>query len=230
MYRFKNSLIAFAGLFVLPGLIALATPTTSVGQSGKQPTPQDVRVVGTSVTQPVSASAPLPVEGSVNIVNTPTVALQATSPTPVRSAENPDRQRVLLWTSMETGGGFGLRARSEFKDINGRSFVVAPGKRLVVEFVTMDCHEAGGQKVLLYVGVDNHNGVFATARFNFPLIAQQQGTFNDRDRLVVSQELKFFLDSGFRLVGEMESNGDQSAFCAGSVHGYLTDMASTGDQ
>ncbi len=51
MYKFKNSLIVFTGLLALMSLIALVTPRTGAGQNNKAP--QDVRLVGTAVTQPV---------------------------------------------------------------------------------------------------------------------------------------------------------------------------------
>jgi hypothetical protein len=49
MYRFKNSLIAFAGLSALIGLVAAVTPNTTQGQAGTTARPaQEVTVVNTA--------------------------------------------------------------------------------------------------------------------------------------------------------------------------------------
>lgn len=71
MYKFRKPLVACAGLFLLLLSIALVSPKTGIGQANR-PT-QDVRLVDTTVTQPVSANSPLPVTGNVGITGTPSV-------------------------------------------------------------------------------------------------------------------------------------------------------------
>ncbi|PWT92617.1 MAG: hypothetical protein C5B55_06015 [Blastocatellia bacterium] len=81
MYRFKNSLTALVGLLIVLMAIEMLLPRNSIGQ--KTQTPQDVRLVATTATQPVSASSPLPVSGTVGITGTPIVGLDALNNTAV---------------------------------------------------------------------------------------------------------------------------------------------------
>ena len=82
MYRFKQSLIAFAGLFALVSAVALLTPQTGRGQKAPAapsplPSPHPVNVVVTNTPLPVAIAGSVNVGNtlSVNVANTPTVRL-----------------------------------------------------------------------------------------------------------------------------------------------------------
>ena len=113
MYKFKQSLLAFACLLALVAAVALLTPRTGLGQ---KPTPippaQNVNVVNT----------PLPVTGTVSVANL------GSNPLPVRDVDNPARQP---FTFRSAGLAFGGGANTS------ASFVAPAGKRLVVEQVSV---------------------------------------------------------------------------------------------
>src|SRR6266498_1651362 len=136
MYKFKNSLIAFGGLSLLIGAIALVTPHRTQGQGGDTVgPPKPVKVINTPA-EPVPVTGTTTITGdislapgtsvainntpNVNVVNTPTVQVGNTRDAPVsaRDVDNPARQPFHKSISI----GF-LSA-----------FVVPNGKRLVIEF------------------------------------------------------------------------------------------------
>lgn len=74
MNRIKNSLVAFGGLSLLIGAIALVTPRPTQGQGGDTVGPtKPVKVVNTPA-EPVPVTGSI--TGSVNVVNTPAVNAQ----------------------------------------------------------------------------------------------------------------------------------------------------------
>jgi hypothetical protein len=117
MYKFKKSLIAFAGLFALLGVIALITPRTGVSQNPNtanpapkaSPTPTDVNVVNTPT---VNVGSMPTVNGTVNIANTPSDPVPVAAPTP---------QTVLAFTETKSlslaSAVFGPYDVSSFRDV-----------------------------------------------------------------------------------------------------------------
>src|SRR6266498_1313751 len=110
MYKFKNSLIAFGGLSLLIGAIALVTPHRTQGQGGDTVgPPKPVKVVNTPA-EPVPVTGTTTITGdvtlapgtsvatnntpTVNVGNIPTVQVgnPVDAPVPVRDTENPARQ------------------------------------------------------------------------------------------------------------------------------------------
>ena len=251
MYSFKKSLIAFAGLFVLLGLIALVTPRTSVGQ--KNTAPQDVRLVGTTVTQPVSASSPLPVTGSVGINGTPTVGLAAGSSvaingTPVVGLDAGNNtvkfDAVNNTVKIDTANPLPVRdadnpARQPFQAHGSNTFVdggrvisavtittVPAGKRLIIEHVSVFGVMLAGQKMIetaITTRLQNSN---SGQPLPHDLTINAQGSNGFRDYFVASQDMRWYADAGTDVVGFAER--DNTAGGGGDVQfaisGYFVDV------
>ena len=231
MYKVKNSLIALVGLMALLGVIAVITPRTGVGQNVKAP--QDVRVVGTTVTQPVSASSPLPVTGDVNIGNTPTVNAQQSgswnvgingmptvkvdntaNPLFVRDVDNPASQPFQAATS------FGIAAQQ----IRGGGVLttVPLGKRLVIEHVSVRARVQPNQKLAeaeILIAVANNNNGGHPIDYYFALNDQGDNLF------MANQQVRLYADPGTEVqVAATRNASDGSGFVYFSISGYFVDV------
>ena len=115
MYKLKQSLIAFAGLFALVSAVALLTPQTGRGQKTSAPTPLNV-----------------------NVVNP--VKVEADQPLPVRDAADPARRPfakgVNIFIEPDQSGSF------ENIPFN---VTIPEGSRLVIERVSGFVRLPGGQ-------------------------------------------------------------------------------------
>ncbi len=116
MNRIKNSLIAFGGLSLLIGAIALVTPLPTQGHGD----------------DPVGPPKP------VNVVNTPTVQVSnpAGAPVPVRDVDNPARQTVHTNVFCLANSMIGC---------DETIYTVPAGKRLVIEYASMVAEIPVGQ-------------------------------------------------------------------------------------
>ena len=168
MFKFKQSLIAFAGLSLLVAAVAFVTPPTGRGQKPSPvPPAQSVTVVNTE-------SQPVPVTGTVNIGNL------GGEPLPVRDVDNPARaafQQTINVGDLQTG-----------------TITVPEGKRLVIEFISASFDASPGTCKSTDVQVSTIlNGQSAASRHHLiPISAFEAPSVNS---FVISQETQIYADS-----------------------------------
>ena len=180
MYKFKKLLIAFAGLLALLGAIALVTPRAGIGQAVKPP--QDVRLVGTTVTQPVSASSPLPVSGSVNIGNMPSVNVASMPTVNVDVANTPSNPVPIVAPTPQT-----VLAFKETKSIADNSANFGPYDVSGFRDVRLSCAIFTNNCEIFYqILLSDGSLVFASDRFD------QGGTHGSTLISVPGQKIKIF--------------------------------------
>lgn len=217
MFKLKQSLVAFAGLTVIIGMIAAVTTVNSQGQGqGGQPT-QDVNVVNTP---------------SVNVVNTPTVnaeqsgawsvgitgtsAVEVVNPShsPVlgRDVDEPARQPFQrgLVIAFATGEG---TATAEF--------TVPANKHLVIEYVSAGISFSEG--VLHRFSVQTSTGSAGGRHFFAPISIPNLPGF-----YTVSQQTRLYAISGSTVIIEARrtfnpTSGATTGQAVG-ISGYLVDL------
>jgi hypothetical protein len=226
MYKYRNSLIGFAGLSFLIGAIALVTPRPTQGQDGDTVgPPKPVKVINTPA-EPVPVTGTTTITGdislapgtsvainntpNVNVVNTPTVQVGNTPDAPVsaRDVDNPARQPF-------------------HKSINigfPSAFVVPNGKRLVIEFFSARVSfpaECRLSDLSITTTTEGEGALhfFLPTTIDPVLLARA---------MVVSQETRIYADPGT----EVKFGGDTACFlggtldqfiATGTISGYLVD-------
>ena len=194
MKNYKNYLLAGSGFVILLGSFILSVPRPTQGQGGDPVGPtKPVMVVNTP-------SEPVPVTGSitgdVNVANT------------VRVSDV--RRRPFNET-------FQLPF-AEGQDLRSASFIVPPGKQLVVTFVSANASLPAGQAVTFSVrGGDSGSNA---ALHRLVLSVGSSGS-----SFVTSEPLQLYLDAGEILTPifrRSDTTGGASANAA--ISGYLVDV------
>ena len=213
MYKLKNSLVAFGGLSLLIGAIALVTPHATPGQSDDTTVGpvKPVKVVNTP-DEPVPVTGITTITGdislapgtSVAINNTPNVNVVNTADAPVleRDVDNPARQPFQSSTNFPS------------------SFMVPGGKRLVIEFLSArvafpePCRMsdltlstvAGGQGAVYYFFPNTIDPVLRARA------------------VVVNQETRIYADPGTQVA----VNGERGCFAGGTLDDYIGTVTISG--
>lgn len=132
MFKLKQSLVAFAGLTVLIGLIAAITPVNSQGQGQGGRSTENVNVVNTprvNVANTPTVNAEQSGAWSVGITGTSAVEVVNPSDSPVlgRDVDQPARHPFQRSVVMDFASGKGIATAQ---------FTVPANKPLVVEYVS----------------------------------------------------------------------------------------------
>ncbi len=120
-------------IFLFPASLVLLTAVGSLINSHHTAARADggpVITIGGPVPLPVTAPVPLKVTGDTTVSGTVTVGNTALLPVPTRSLDNPALQPVQFFQAKNT-------ATSTSPDL--LSFPVPSGKRLVIEYVSIEC-------------------------------------------------------------------------------------------
>jgi hypothetical protein len=139
--------------------------------------------------------------------------------TPMRDVENPARTPVIVSVtetiSPGVGGSFG-----------NPIYTVPAGKRLVLEFVAVDCTSGGGDRAnLINIGVVQALGGGSFATRTFPLAITDHGTdaFGTRHS-TASQVVRLYADStpfGSVNFGVSRSAAVATMTCSADISGHL---------
>ena len=225
LQKLKNLFIAFAGMTVLIVLISLAVPSGTKGQSGRDAkSPADVNIVNTPM---VNARQDGP--WSVGVEGTPTVALTADAsvhlsngadnPVPVRDIDNLQQpfQKSIIAPSMPSG--------SAITDV---TFTVPDGKRLVLEFASINGGVPSGQTLTAYLQThvgDEFNAIF-------PIVMTQVGSFGNLNVFHASQPIKLYADRGttVRCAAIRTGTADNASAVGFTLAGYLVDVPPSAPQ
>jgi hypothetical protein len=194
-YSFKKSLFALIGLIVLVALLAAFMPRVSRGQGNgpNGPPPFDVKVIN-------SPSEPVPVTGTVSVSNL------GADPLPVRDVDNPARKAVRASASCQT---------SNFNFCDATFFVVPPGKRMVIENVSMEARIPAGLAATMNVS----GGWLPLSQpsVNFGL----SGSFTRQN-----EHVRFYVEPGSAVSIQVHRTGPESL--QGNfdfrINGYLVDV------
>ena len=227
MYKFKDSLIAMAGLLSLVGVIALLTPhiaasqgsVTGVATAKASPTPADVNVVNTpSVNVSNTAANPVQVTGSVIVSNSPTVRIDTTNPLPVRDVDNPARQPFVFFVDSPLNHWFSTAPNIILE------FSVPSGKRLVIEQLSIeaDLTPSASQKMRGVVR-SSVGGLFHDYAFT-GTDSGQDGNFED---FIASAQMRSYADSGTTVqifVTRNDTSGGSLDKAEINLSGYLINM------
>ena len=197
MTRLKNQFFAALGLAVLTGLFILA----GVGGSNAappSPTPQDVKVVNTGANPvPTQAQGTTNIAGvvqaqqasdwTVGITGTPTVqvANSQADPVPVRDTVQSARQPVMISLGDALTPFVNSGAYSD-------EYVLASGKRLVIEQAYLLIQTVAGSQTIAYIRVYNQ-GPAGTPNRSFPILLTKQGTSGNFDGYVASGPTKLYV-------------------------------------
>jgi hypothetical protein len=226
MHKFKNSLIALAGMFVLIGVISAVTPLTTQGQGGSSadaPPPKDVNVVNTpSVVVANTPNVSVTNTPNVNVANTPNVNIAntpsvnvvgaialdssnstvrvgnpASDPVLIRDVDRGVRQLIQRNCTVSVPAGFTSGERTVYE--------VPAGKRLVIEF-------AGINQFL------NSPDLSIMTTVNGETVVHKLSGGSQTVRLYADPgtQIKTFASTG------MLSQLDQASVC--SISGYLEDV------
>ncbi len=201
MHQFKNYAIAVLVVVIAVQALAFTGAGTSLAK-----TAQDVFVTNT-------AKSPVPIAGSVGLdpaKNTVRVASSAATPVWVRDANNalqPFHQNATVTLDPSQLGG-------------AVTFTVPAGKRLVIEFASMEVVLAQGRVAL--AGLTTVvNGVNGSHWLNFTS-AGPAGGFPIS--YIASQEVRIYADPGtqvlFNFLDDIGGDGVMHA----SISGYLVDV------
>ena len=225
MQKFKNLFIAFAGMTALIALLSLAVPTGTMGQSGRDAkSPADVNVVNTPM---VNARQDGP--WNVGIEGTPTVALAAdasvrlsngsNNPVPVRDIDNLQQpfQKTVIAPSIPSG--------SAITDV---TFSVPDGKRLVLEFASINGGVPSGQTLTAFLQThvgDEFNAIF-------PIVMTPVGSFGTLNVFHASQPIKLYADRGtmVRCAAIRSGTTDNASAVVFTLAGYLVDVPPSAPQ
>jgi hypothetical protein len=139
----KNEKRTFLVLLLTLGIIGLAMLQYGRNTVKAAPAPQLTPVIVTNAG--ADQSSPVPVSGSVSITGTPTVSLanDATSPWLVRDVDRPAAQPFNYYATLTWVSGY-LFANAD----KSQTFTVPTGKRLVIEFVSLQSSVPSGDKVM----------------------------------------------------------------------------------
>jgi hypothetical protein len=177
------------------------------------PAPQLTPVIVTNAG--ADQSAPVPISGSVSITGSPTVSLtnDATTPLPVRDVDRPAAQPFHYQGTLTWVTGF------LFANADGtQNFVVPSGKRLVIEFVSLQSGVPTGDKVM-FARLD-------TTVSSLVLSLTDAGVGGDHNEIFTATHRVFTIIDGGTTVTPTAYCGDAIDGCAGgtvliSVSGYL---------
>lgn len=201
MVKFKKSLFALTGMMALIGAISLLTPLTGQSQTNTVGPVKPVLVVN-------SPSEPVPVTGTVSVGNL------GNSPLPVRDVDNPARQPVQAHASCDGTGATGCSTSI---------FVVPPGKRLVIEYASMQAGIPAGQVALFEIQTIA-GGASGSVEHSFPLSAPSVSGFGG-GLTAVGQQVRVYADPGITVNVSGRRNivaGD--ARFSFSISGHLVDV------
>ena len=198
MFSLKKSVTALVGLLVLVVTLVALVPLVSRGQgnSGNHPPPFDVNVVNT----------PLPVTGTVTVGNL------GDSPLPVRDVDNPARQpvqaRANCSVTIETG-------------CLPTIYTVPAGKRLVIEYASMDANVPAGELAQLAIATRTGG---ETVEHAFPLTPPSVA-FSAGRAANVGQQVRLYADPGTSVVvtGSRSGFGSPASFIF-TISGHLVDV------
>jgi hypothetical protein len=243
MYKFKNSMIALIGLIFLTAVVSVVLPRE--GTAAPAPSTQNVNVVNTpTVNAQQSGPWSVGINGtptvnalqngswSVDINGTPVVGLDAgnntvkfdavnntvkidpATPVPFRDVENPARQIYQNTRTINLGDGTA-----------GTNIFFSPvpaGKRLVIEFVSVNGHVPSGQAwQMAQIGVTH----FSTFYYDIEVKPHGPSPFAGGDQFGGSQQVRLYCDAG-----ETPSFFAQRSASAGeasivmNISGYFVDV------
>jgi hypothetical protein len=206
MNKIKDLIIVFFGITAIIGLVGAIIPTTTQGQGSG--TSKDVNVVNSPTVQSQQSGA-----WNVGITGTPTVNVESTTANPVWVRDvNDARQPYLSQTFADFTAGAATAS--------GTFSVVPPGKRLVVEHVSVYGGIPAGQKLFALITRENNtnHAVVLHPQANFP-------AFGGSDQFVASEEMKLYFDAGTTpgaFANRNSTIGSGSLIFA--ISGYLVDM------
>jgi hypothetical protein len=201
MYKFKKSLFALAGMMALIGAVSLLTPLTGQSQTNTVGPTKPVLVVN-------SPSEPVPVTGTVNVGNL------GDGPLPVRDVDNPARQPVQADAFCDGTGATGCFTRI---------FEVPPGKRLVIEYASMQAGIPAGQVALFEIQT-LAGGASSSVQHSFPLSAPSVSGFGG-GLTAVGQQVRVYADPGISVgvAGRRNIVAGDARFNF-TISGYLVDV------
>ena len=240
MNRIKNSLIAFIGLSLFIGAIALVTPKTQ-GQGGKAPrapSPSDVNVVNTpTVNVGNTPTVNVGNTHSVNVANSPTVNLAPGASVGINPLSNTVRlpnttaSPLPVFDAQDARQPFQASASSiQEAGTNGSTVTVATvpaGKRLVIEFVSATGQLPPGQQVVAW----RINTIAPpTGGQTHELLINAQPPFVNGDALFrASQQVRLYADPGatagadVRALFTRNTSAGQALFLM-TISGYLVNV------
>jgi hypothetical protein len=202
MFSIKNSAATFGSCLVL----SVCASAASYAQSPKPAS--DVNVVNTPGVNVTNTP-------NVNVANAPNVKVTNT-PT-VRDADNPVRQPVEAQTSCTVTDLLGT--------CSATIFTVPSGKRLVIEFVTMNGHlPTSGEVAQLIIQT---TGVGANRAYFLPLTAPAVDFFSEQNiSAPLAQQVRIYAEEGTSIVMKGRHNLPAPAMSGSfsfSLSGYLVD-------
>ncbi len=232
--RLWNCLLVVAAFAGLAGLVALTDPPKS-GAAGEPAKPVIVKntplpvsgTVGISGTPNVNVkNTPLPVSGTVgisgtpnvNVSNMPTVGIDSMNNTVriARDAENPARQPFRA-SPPPVPLNVGVVGRSATLTI------VPAGKRLVIEYVSVQGDVPAGQSLICRV--------LTGPRFAFTqdkvyiLRMTDQGKFGSREEFATSELVRIYAEPGEIVNADaIRSDGSETGSAVFTISGYLVDV------
>ncbi|MGB7068150.1 MAG: hypothetical protein WBD22_01530 [Pyrinomonadaceae bacterium] len=206
MNKTKNLIIVFFGIIALIGLAGAIIPTTTQGQGGVSA--KDVNVVNTPTVQAQQSGS-----WTVDLDGTPTVNVGSSTADPVWVRDvNDARQPYLSQTFADFAAGS--------PTASGNFSTVPPGKRLVVEHVSVYGGIPAGQKLFALITRENNtnHAVVLHPQANFP-------AFGGSDQFVASEEMKLYFDAGATpgaFANRNSTTGGGNLIFA--ISGYLVDV------
>jgi len=208
MFRIKNSIVALSFFVAL----LVSTSTTSYAQSASS---KDVNVVNTpSVNVANTPNVNVTNTPNVNIANAPDV--KVTNTPDVRSADNPARQPVEAKTACTLTDDTGA--------CSGSIYTVPAGKRLVIEFVTMNAQTRNaGEVAQLMIEISGGGSTYF-----LPLTAPSIDFFGEQIiSAPLAQQVRIYVEAGRSIVMKGRTNGTGGAQTARfnfTLSGHLVDV------
>ena len=200
MKHIKNSFAAFIGLLVIVTAVTALIPALTRGQksdAAPQPPTLDVKVVN-------STSEPVPIAGTINVGNL------VSNPLPVRDVDNPARQPVQgAATCSVFEGGSCQRA----------IYVVPAGKRLVIEYASMEAHVSDNRtpRMWIYTAIGGHE-----IRHFLPIPPPVPGLGLTTS---IGQQVRLYADPGTGVgVSGVVDDSSGTAVFKFNIYGYLVDV------
>src|SRR5262249_6242230 len=129
---------------------------------------------------------------TVAITGTPTVTLNPTSTVPVFDVSNPALQPVYGTATVDVPSGVGNLSLATLTLVPGSIQAVPAGKRLVIEFVSLDVTVPSGQKVLISLEYGT-GGQVASQRISTTPVLDMPGVV---DVFTASQPVRLYADPG----------------------------------
>jgi len=200
MFQFKKSLIGLIGVLTLVAIATIGRPHTGLGANGSG--------IGAAASQ----------TQNVNVVNTPTVGLDAghntvkidtSNPVLVRDVDNPARQPF-------EGTAFLVPPFGQTQTTEHITTVPA-GKVLIIEHVSADALLAGNDRLVSLA-------IYGAGPLHY-VVPNDVGTDSlGRHRFSVSQQVRFYFTEGMQVVcfAERADPNSQQGISV-SVFGYFVD-------